>query len=142
MNKHELILDFCKQFRSLGAENCFSNGMCYWFARILEDRFAHEGTTIVYSEIPNHFGCRICDKIYDITGEVTNKYNWQDWNLLPWTDLLLAKRVLRDCVYKFPSHLTFCGTCPHSLYTGQDNFICTKDNHPVQYNQPCDLKGE
>lgn len=27
-NKEDLVLDFIKQFRDLGAENCFSNGMC------------------------------------------------------------------------------------------------------------------
>ena len=41
-SKQDLILDFIKQFRDLGAENCFSNGMCYWFAYILKYRFAFE----------------------------------------------------------------------------------------------------
>ena len=36
-NKQDLILDFIKQFRDLGAENCFNNGMCYWFAYILKN---------------------------------------------------------------------------------------------------------
>ena len=32
--KHDVILNFIEQFRELGAENCFSNGMCYYFTVI------------------------------------------------------------------------------------------------------------
>jgi hypothetical protein len=142
MNKHELILDFCKQFRSLGAENCFSNGMCYWFAHILKERFIHESTEIMYAEIPNHFACRINDRIYDITGDITDKYNWESWERFSFKDFALTERIIRDCVDKFPSHTPFCGTCLHAFTDEWSNLICNKDNHPVQYNQSCNLKGE
>ena len=45
-NKQDLILDFIKQFRDLGAENCFNNGMCYWFSYILKNRFNIEYPTL------------------------------------------------------------------------------------------------
>ena len=94
------IESFIKQFRDLGAENCFSNGMCYWFASILNNRFP--GGEIVYDEVANHFGCEIGGQVYDITGNVTNTYNWMPWLKFIYKDTALTKRVVRDCILKLP----------------------------------------
>lgn len=100
MINNEVILDFIAQFRELGAENCFSNGMCYWFARILQDRF---GGLITYDLVENHFGFKeIIDteKVYDITGDVTNKYNWVLWIDYQIQDPIHSSRIIRDCINK------------------------------------------
>ena len=100
-NKQDLILDFIKQFRDLGAENCFNNGMCYWFAHILRSRFITEHCHIMYSEIDNHFGCEINGIVYDITG-VASAYDWEPWCTTIYNDPKLAERIKRDCIDKLP----------------------------------------
>ena len=99
--KQDLILDFIRQFRDLGAENCFSNGMCYWFAHILRSRFITEHCHIMYSEIDNHFGCEINGIVYDITG-IASAYDWALWCTTIYNDPKLAERIKRDCIDKLP----------------------------------------
>lgn len=100
--RHEEILNFIRQFQDLGATNCFSNGMCYWFAVILKERF--EDGLIVYNQIDNHFAVLLYDtfRVYDITGDVSDKCEWEDFEFLSYADELLYNRLLRDCVYKLP----------------------------------------
>ena len=80
--------------------DCFTNGCCFWFACILHGRFVTEapGVIIVYDDIMNHFGCRINGRVYDITGDVTDKYNWRDWIEVYLEDELRGKRIIKDCV--------------------------------------------
>lgn len=52
----------------------------------------------MYDQVENHFGCRIGDIVYDITGDVTNKYKWETWGSVRREDELLAKRINRDCI--------------------------------------------
>lgn len=99
--KQDLILDFIRQFRDLGAENCFSNGMCYWFADILRSRFMNEHCHIMYDQVANHFGCEINGTVYDITG-VASAYDWEPWYTTVYNDPKLAERIKRDCIDKLP----------------------------------------
>lgn len=74
----------------------FTNGCCYWFAVVLFGRFIRNGAEIMYDSVANHFGTKIDDRIYDITGDVTDKYSWK-----PWADVddpLLRQRITRDCI--------------------------------------------
>ena len=92
------VAQFLKRFHfSEDITDVFSNGCCYWFAKILYDRFAlTHGATIMYDEVINHFGTKINGRVYDITGDVTSKYEWK-----PWADLeddLLRSRIIRDCI--------------------------------------------
>ena len=106
---HNDVLTFIKHFSSYGPGviNCFANGNCYWFAAILRDRFTKElpphapkvRCHIMYDEVINHFGCLIGDKIYDISGDVTDKYHWEDWDNVRLRDNKHAKRIRRDCIY-------------------------------------------
>ena len=96
---HDVVLDFIEQFRELGATNCFSNGMCYYFSIILKERFG-PFVSLMYAEVDNHFGTRIADRIYDITGDVTDKYDWTLWSRMLIKDPLLYERILRDCIAK------------------------------------------
>ena len=53
MTQHELILNYIKQFRDLGAENCFANGMCYHFTVLLRQRFGSAGMTFAKRTPPS-----------------------------------------------------------------------------------------
>lgn len=92
------ILNFIKNFN--GAENVFLNGCCYWFAFILLSRFGGE---IKYFEILNHFVTNINGRLYDISGDVTEKY--KDEIIKKWEDVedydpSLFNRIVRDCILK------------------------------------------
>ena len=111
MNKNssrETILNFIAEFSLHGNRQqvieCFTQGYCYWFAYILQGRFIEffRDTAIMYDDIANHFGCLIDGRIYDITGDVTDKYNWKLWYEAYLEDPLRGERIERDCVYKLP----------------------------------------
>ena len=57
----------------------FRNDGCYWFAYILFRRFIEDGSKIMYSFTKEHFGTQIGSRVYDITGDVTDKYVWAQW---------------------------------------------------------------
>ena len=94
------VLNFIKRFTFSGSYeevvHCFTHGCCYWFAYILFRRFLQDGAKLMYDEIDNHFGTLIGDKVYDITGDVTDKYDWSEWDQL--RDASLRKRIVRDCI--------------------------------------------
>lgn len=77
-------------------EDTFQFGCCYWFAYILFRRFLKDGAKIMYDEVINHFGTQIGGRVYDITGDVTEKYDWRPWDFM--SDDLLRKRITRDCI--------------------------------------------
>lgn len=139
--KEDLILDFIKQFRDLGATNCFSNGMCYWFATILRMRFNGEHCHIMYDEVENHFGCEINGIVYDITG-VASAYDWQPWYNIEMNDRLLHSRILRDCKDKIPAGVRVGGYCSFGYEDDWGTLICAKDNHPCGWNEPCIFKED
>ena len=93
------ILKFISRFtygdRKAAVEECFTQGCCFWFAYILKRRFYG---TIVYAEVDNHFGCRIWDRVYDITGDITEQYVWVDFELLSIRDPLHHQKIVRDCI--------------------------------------------
>ena len=98
----QVIEDFIADFKAMHPieiEDTFLHGYCYWFAKILEERF--EGT-IYYLPIDNHFITRIGKEYYDIRG----KLNAEQINpCCPWseyehTDSLEVKKIYRDCIYK------------------------------------------
>lgn len=103
----ETVMKFINRFtqdgKNQGVIETFTQGCCYWFAIVLYDRFYDyilgvPDCRIMYDEIINHFGCYINGIIYDITGNVTNKYNWKEWNTIVMEDELLADRIIRDCI--------------------------------------------
>lgn len=144
MTKHELILDFCKQYRDLGAEKCFSNGMCYWFTRILTERFPDWGPTTQYDPVENHFVVSFYDtgRTYDVTGDVTDKYNLTDWSLYRMGDAKHTKRIWRDCIWKLPTDCKYCAACDHIYMDDWGTYICDVDNHATEMDIPCTIKEE
>lgn len=88
---------FIKRFHtSENINEVFTCGCCYWFASILFKRFIRDGAMIMYDEVENHFGTKIQDKIYDITGDVTENYKWIPWESV--TDSSHRERIIRDCI--------------------------------------------
>ena len=73
----------------------FTTGCCFWYAKILCERFFEQAARIVYDEIEGHFGAKIGLKVYDITGDVTGKYTWTEWKDV---DEARRDKIRRDCV--------------------------------------------
>ena len=140
MTKQELVLDFIKQFRDLGTENCFSNGMCFHFTIILRHRFGSLHCPIMYDQVANHFATQIEGHIYDITGDITDdpEYHWERWSDVKRADPALAKIIRRDCILKIPDDERSCELCAHCSYDEILNcFLCDKDNLPVDIYGVC-----
>lgn len=98
----ERVLKFIKKFTLDGKRNdvieCFTSGCCYWFALILSKRFV-DGE-IVYDQVANHYGYCIyaCSAVFDITGDVTDKYNWENWSDVVVNDPALATKLFNNCI--------------------------------------------
>ena len=89
--------NFLKRFHeSKDIDDVFTSGCCYWFAYVLFGRFIRDGATIMYDVVANHFGTRVFGKVYDITGDVTDKYDWVPWDSI--TDEAHRNRIIRDCI--------------------------------------------
>ena len=101
------IIKFIKLFHSPLAEvqGTFKGGECYWFAKILYDRFSPQyyDTNIYYNPIENHFATKIQGTLYDVGGKINDKekkYQWIKWENFIATDPLESARIFRDCVFK------------------------------------------
>lgn len=91
------ISHFLKRFHSYNeVDDVFTRGCCYWFAIILFFRFESKKPEIMYDDIANHFGTRVGDRVFDITGDVTSEYQWKPWSEMD--DELHRSRIERDCI--------------------------------------------
>lgn len=92
------VLKFINRFnpKSEDVRSTFMDGCCYWFAFILRHRFFTDDSEIMYDPVANHFGTRIGDAVYDITGNVTEQYNWIPWYRID--DETHRMRIIRDCI--------------------------------------------
>lgn len=113
-----LVLDFIDQFRNPGTVDVFTHGCCYWFARILEQRFAFRGgyeATLYYNPVLNHFACGVSWRVpaegledvwrlelFDITGRLAGGKDWVPWQSYRADDPLDSDRVKHDCILKLP----------------------------------------
>ena len=92
------VLNFIEK-RWVANKDIFLNGNCYWFARILKDRFDY--LDIYYLPIEGHFVA--CDeenhKMYDANGSF--RYNEKAIPLekIKTNDENWYKRLVRDCIY-------------------------------------------
>lgn len=95
------VMKFIDRFtygeKQASVEECFTHGCCFWFAHTLVSRF--QQGMLVYDQVMNHFGCLIGDRVYDITGDVTDAYFWEPWVSTCLHDPALAKRIEHDCIY-------------------------------------------
>lgn len=95
---HNEVMKFIDRFTLRGklseAITSFTCGCCYWFAFIMCNRFSE--AIMMYDPVINHFVAQIDSRLYDISGEVTQKYKVVRWDTYP--DELENKRIIRDCV--------------------------------------------
>lgn len=100
--KRNEILNFIKKFQNEGTIETFTQGCCYWFARILCERFDMElyNTMIMYNNIDGHFAAKINGRLYDITGELNESSDWKTWDEFRENEPVYAKTVIRDCIKK------------------------------------------
>lgn len=75
----------------------FTCGCCFWFARILEERFVGLNPVIMTDYVENHFGTQIAGRVYDITGDVTEGHKWEPWSECE--DASLVRRITEYCIY-------------------------------------------
>ena len=116
---HNRIKNFINKFTDNGTNEAvidkFMNGYCFHFTEILAATAIvmfekvideecngnyEELIQTMYAEVENHYGLRVGDRIYDVTGDVTDKYNWVDYFELYKRDPALASRLERDCIRK------------------------------------------
>lgn len=111
MNKEKIVYvvdveKFIADFKKFGSGeeiiNCFTQGYCYWFAFILKTRFP-EGE-ICYNTL-NHFVFKYKNKLYDITGECSDK--WDNEYLYLWDEFIKKEAnsehlevIKQCCIYK------------------------------------------
>lgn len=79
---------------SKSIEDVFTQDCSYWFAAILFGRFIRDGATIMYDKKSIRFGTRIRGRIYDITGDVTDKYTWIPWESVK--DTHEREKIIQD----------------------------------------------
>lgn len=92
------INQFINHFHSIAEDDnitdVFTCGCCYWFAHILCTRF--KKAVMMYDPIINHFAARIDGRLYDITGDVTDKYTMIEWE--NFDDDLEKQRIIDYCI--------------------------------------------
>lgn len=93
--EHEDILKFISLFHG---NDDFLNGLCYWFAHILNERFP--GGCINYAPILCHFFYTINGHAYDVRGEIEPPEKSVPWVKYCDFDELDYCRVLHSCVWK------------------------------------------
>lgn len=96
------FIDEFKKSHKEEIEDLFSNGYCYYFAHILDERF-YKGGTIMYIPVYNHFCYSIYGKLYDITGEITDQEKIdlaEPWDSYRRHEPLESQRIFRDCILK------------------------------------------
>lgn len=88
---------FLRRFHEASdVDTVFTEGCCYWFAVILNKRFPE--SYIVYDPVLNHFAVKIDGRVFDITGDVTDRSvsGWIPWD--SYDDLPHRRRIVRDCI--------------------------------------------
>lgn len=95
------VIRFINNFKELHSseiEDSFLHGNCYFFAKILKDRFRGK---ICYLPIENHFITLIKGEYYDIRGKLNNiDETIFEWNRYKSFDEFDYKRVKRNWIYK------------------------------------------
>lgn len=91
MTPNEFIAKFKQSNRNKVMEDTFLHGFCYYFAVILKNRFPTG--TILYDKEAAHFVFSYENKLYDITGNVTNQYH----NTSPtWNATITKECILKE----------------------------------------------
>lgn len=95
MKKETEVLNFIERFQTKDTIEVFTKGCCYWFARILEERF---GGCMYYNPIANHFATSIQGCLYDITGKIKTTKEWVLWFCYELDEPLDSERINKNCI--------------------------------------------
>ena len=102
MNTYKEVIKFITDFKCFDTgqvTRTFTNGYCYWFAHILHTRFPN--SEIVYYAVGNHFACKIEERIFDITGDITDKnLFFESWEAYQKVEPLESERIIKYCIDK------------------------------------------
>lgn len=91
------VMRFISKFHSPDDTNSILDGECsYWFAVILYRRFIRNGAKIMFDAKSEHFGTKIGNDIYDISGVVSREYDWISW--LDMGNTELKEKVTRKLI--------------------------------------------
>ena len=99
------VLEFIENFKKSHPEeiiDLFTNGYCYYFAIILDERFFKHGI-IMYIPVYNHFCYKICNKLYDINGEISDPDMIKEaisWKCYIRKEPAGSYRIIRDSILK------------------------------------------
>lgn len=88
------VLDFIKK-RWANTDGNWFNGNCYWFAKILCERFRR--LEVYYLPIMGHFVAGDGAHFYDASGEVTPDEEPWSFKRIRQEDPLWYRHLLRDC---------------------------------------------
>jgi hypothetical protein len=83
-----------RRFASTNAN--WTNGNCYWFAKILTDRF--EGLEIYYIPSEGHFVAGDGENFFDYNGLIKGTYRYIPFKEIKEDDPLWYSRLIKDCV--------------------------------------------
>lgn len=96
------VCEFIERFKCFDTgevTQTFLNGYCYWFALILHDRFPN--SEIMYYAVGKHFACKIKNRLFDITGDITHKnLFFEPWEEYKEAYPSSAKWVTEYCIDK------------------------------------------
>lgn len=96
----EKIIFFITEFKKFDNNNAivktFTIGYCYYFALILSHRF---GGKILYDKNEGHFVTKIGRYIYDINGDITEKY--KNTKLLEEKEWKENEQIVYGCIKKY-----------------------------------------
>lgn len=95
MTNSDSINKFINGFKPV--KDFFLNGYCYWFAKLLEDRF---NGVIYYMPIKNHFISRINGHYYDANGKIEPDETVYLWSVYEIKNPIEAKRITKYCINK------------------------------------------
>lgn len=94
---HE-VLNFIKAVKGnhpVEIENVFSNGFCYWFAKILELRF---NGVIMFNPDTVHFATLIEEQMFDVNGLIDANGTWYNWN--EYASHNYVESIVKSCILK------------------------------------------
>lgn len=106
LSAQTVIYNFLEKYPT----DIFLNGQCYYFAKILQERFKpFYQTKIYYNPIDNHFACAFFLEgrkyLYDASGLIANLSfseisPWVEWTEYIKVEPIGAARVYRDCIWQ------------------------------------------
>lgn len=96
----ETILSYLNRYTGNGSRgqviDCFMNECSARLAIDLCQRFYP--AEMMYCKEETHFGAKIGGRVYDITGDVTGKFEWELWSAFAQREPILATRIHRERV--------------------------------------------